>query len=62
MITVLKQLAEVAETMQKFLVFLGPSFIAITGNSEKIDQLVDEVKALLIPFQTSSINYFVKTY
>ena len=45
MITVLKQLAEVAETMQKFLVFLGPSFIAITGNSEKIDQLVDEVKA-----------------
>jgi len=39
----------ITETLKKFLV-LGPSLIKITGNSEKIDALVEKVKSLVVPF------------
>ncbi len=35
---------------QKFLVFLGPDLKAVTGNSEGIDVLIQEVKDLAKPF------------
>ena len=38
---VLRELAEVAEIMKKFLVFLGPNLKKVTGNSEGIDRLVE---------------------
>jgi hypothetical protein len=40
----------------KFLVFLGPNLKAVTGNSEGIDDLVKEVKDLVVPFETSELN------
>jgi hypothetical protein len=40
----------------KFLVFLGPNLKAVTGNSEGIDDLVKEVKDLVVPFEISELN------
>jgi len=42
----------------KFLVFLGPNLKAVTGNSEGIDILIEEVKSLTYPFKKSEYNYF----
>lgn len=50
MINVLRELSIVAETLKKFLVFLGPNLKAVTGNSEGIDRLVEDVKGLVKPF------------
>ena len=44
MIDILKDLLDVADTLMKFLVFLGPNFKAVTENSAGIDSLVAEVK------------------
>jgi len=44
----------------KFLVFLGPNLKAVTGNSEGIDDLVKEVKDLVVPFEISELNYYDK--
>jgi dynein heavy chain len=44
MIDILRDLLDVADTLMKFLVFLGPNFKAVTENSAGIDSLVDEVK------------------
>ena len=41
---VLEELVKIAETLKKFFVFLGPNLKAVTGNSEGIDNLVEEVK------------------
>lgn len=50
MIGILKELVTVAETLKKFLVFLGPNLKAVTGNSEGIDKLVEDVKGLVNSF------------
>ena len=50
MIDILRDLLEVADTLMKFLVFLGPNFKAVTDNSAGIDNLVAEVKSLVEPF------------
>lgn len=50
MIKVLKELAEIADVLKKFLVFLGPNLKAVTGNAEGIDNLVEKVKDLVKPF------------
>ena len=42
MIDILRDLLEVADTLMKFLVFLGPNFKAVTDNSAGIDNLVAE--------------------
>ena len=47
---VLEDLAQIAEILKKFLVFLGPNLKAVTGNAEGIDNLVEEVKGLVKPF------------
>jgi dynein heavy chain len=57
---ILRDLLDVADTLMKFLVFLGPNFKAVTENSAGIDSLVDEVKCLVEPFQTYEQNYFDK--
>jgi len=41
MIIVLKDLGDIADTLKKFLVFLGPNLKAVTGNSEGIDFLIE---------------------
>lgn len=56
MITIMSGLQNVAEILKKFLVFLGPNLKAVTGNSEGIDNLVQEVKQLVIPIETSPYN------
>jgi len=38
-----------ADTLLKFLRFLGPNLKAVTGNSEGIDDLVKKVKNLVLP-------------
>lgn len=48
--------------MKKFLVFLGPNLKSVTGNSEGIDKLTIEVKALVQPFVETNENFFDKTY
>lgn len=62
MIEILKDMMDVAETLMKFLVFLGPNFKAVTQNSEGIDKLVADVKQLVEPFQTFDQNYFDKRH
>lgn len=44
MISIMDGLEKVTEVLKKFLVFLGPNLKAVTGNSEGIDNLVQEVK------------------
>jgi dynein heavy chain len=51
MVGVLGELEKVTEIIKRFLVFLGPNLKAVTGNSEGIDNLVTEVKKLVVPFQ-----------
>ena len=60
MINILRDLLKVADTLMKFLVFLGPNFKAVTENSAGIDSLIAEVKCLVEPFQTYDQNYFDK--
>ena len=50
MIGVLGELEKVTDIIKRFLVFLGPNLKAVTGNSEGIDNLVTEVKKLVVPF------------
>lgn len=47
MVGILRDLIAITEDMNKFLVFLGPNLKAVTGNSEGIDKLITEVKALV---------------
>ena len=58
MIGILDGLLQVSEILKKFLVFLGPNLKAVTGNSEGIDNLVQEVKQLVVPIETSPYNFF----
>lgn len=60
MTVVLRDLERIAETLKKFLVFLGPNLKAVTGNSEGIDKLVQDVKNLVKPFEMSEIIFFQK--
>jgi dynein heavy chain len=47
MVNILRDLLHITESMKKFLVFLGPNLKSVTGNSEGIDKLTVEVKALV---------------
>lgn len=47
--------------MKKFLVFLGPNLKSVTGNSQGIDKLTIEVKALVQPFVETNENFFDKS-
>jgi dynein heavy chain len=60
MIDILNGLEQIGDILMKFLVFLGPNLKAVTGNSEGIDDLVKEVKDLVVPFETSELNYYEK--
>lgn len=60
MIEILRDLLDIADTLMKFLVFLGPNFKAVTENSAGIDSLVAEVKSLVDPFQSFEQNFFDK--
>ena len=44
---ILGHMLTVAETLQKFLVFLGPSLKTVTGNTAGIDNLIIKVKNLV---------------
>jgi len=59
---VLNDLAKISDVMKRFLVFLGPNLKAVTGNSEGIDNLVEEVKKLVFPFENSEIDFFQKAH
>lgn len=58
---ILSQLLQIADILKKFLVFLGPNLKAVTGNSEGIDNLVQEVKQLVIPIEQSPYNFFQRS-
>ena len=58
--SILRELILITENMNKFLVFLGPNLKAVTGNSEGIDKLFTEVKALVLPFKNAKENFFEK--
>jgi len=58
---ILDKLYIVVDTLMRFLVFLGPNLKAVTGNSKGIDNLVEEVKELTIPFKNSEYNYFERS-
>jgi len=60
MIEILEGLEKIGDILMKFLVFLGPNLKAVTGNSEGIDELVREVKELVVPFENQEINYYDK--
>ena len=50
MTDVLENLYKITDSLKKFLVFLGPDFKRITGDTEAIDNLIKEVKSLVDPF------------
>lgn len=62
MVIVLTELESITDIIKRFLVFLGPNLKAVTGNSEGIDNLVTEVKKLVIPYQNPNVNLFSKNY
>lgn len=62
MVVVLSELENITDIIKRFLVFLGPNLKAVTGNSEGIDNLVTEVKKLMIPYQNPNVNLFSKNY
>jgi len=59
---VLEQLEKMTDSLKKFLVFLGPDFKRITGDTEAIDNLIKEVKALVDPFINFNHDYFDKNW
>lgn len=46
MIKVLDNFIDVIDGLKKFVVLLGPRLKAVTGNTEKIDELIIKVKGL----------------
>jgi len=61
MIDILDGLHVVVDILMKFLVFLGPNLKAVTGNSEGIDLLVEEVKGLTSSLKSSEFNFFERS-
>lgn len=61
MVSILRDLIHITESMKKFLVFLGPNLKSVTGNSEGIDKLTVEVEDLVVPFVEAKENFFEKT-
>lgn len=59
MIEILENLERIAGILKKFLVFLDSNLKAVTNNSEGIDNLVKEVKTLVVPFENSKNQYNV---
>lgn len=59
MIDILENLEKIAGILKKFLVFLDSNLKAVTNNSEGIDNLVKEVKTLVVPFEASQNQYNV---
>jgi len=55
---ILENLEKMTDSLKKFLVFLGPDFKRITGDTEAIDNLIKEVKSLVDPF----INFSYDVY
>ena len=62
MIDILENLEKIAGILKKFLVFLDSNLKAVTNNSEGIDNLVKEVKTLVLPFEASQNQFNVKNY
>lgn len=60
MIEILENLEKIAGILKKFLVFLDSNLKAVTNNSEGIDNLVKEVKTLVLPFEASHNQFNVK--
>ena len=60
MVSILRDLLHITESMKKFLVFLGPNLKSVTGNSEGIDKLTLEVKDLVVSFVEAKENFFDK--
>ena len=56
----LDKLKEVIEELKKFMVLLGPQLKAVTGNPEKIDELIGDVRNLGSIFVESKYNLFEK--
>ena len=50
MILILDNMEKIADTLKKFLVFLGPDLKAVTEDTNNIDNLIKEVKGLVSPF------------
>ncbi len=59
MIDILENLEKIAGILKKFLVFLDSNLKAVTNNSEGIDNLVKEVKTLVLPFEASHNQFNV---
>jgi dynein heavy chain len=60
MLSIIKELMKITDSINRFLVFLGPKLKSVTGNSEGIDKLIDEVKEMVHPFQSCRDNFFEK--
>lgn len=52
----------IAQLLKKFLVLLGPKLKAVTGNTDKIDELIDNVKSLVKNFEDYKYDFFHKDY
>jgi len=57
---ILENLEKMTDSLKKFLVFLGPDFKRITGDTEAIDNLIKEVKSLVDPFINFSYDVIIR--
>ena len=61
MVNILTHFRDVAEILKKYFSFLGPKLKAVvTGNSDKIDQLIEKVKGITKDFEAVGFNMYDK--
>lgn len=61
MVIVLKHFRDVANKLKKYFSFLGPKLKAVvTGNSDKIDQMIEKVKDITKEFEMVGFNIYDK--
>ena len=62
MMKILSDFKQIAMLLKKFLVLLGPKLKAVTGNTNKIDELIDNVKGLVRNFEDVKYDFFHKDF
>lgn len=59
---ILGEFHNIAQLLRKFFTLLGPKLKAVTGNTDKIDELIDNVKGLVRNFDDTRYDFFNKEY
>ncbi len=55
-------LYEICEVMEQFYNIFGPELKAVTGDPQKIDEVLRRVEGLIIPFETIQFDKISNKY